>query len=85
MKLRYKKTLTETGGSSFNMHALAEVLTGDDSASIAELDVWLEKTTPPQWKDMGQAFRDKDLITDDLNSRFFEPENEEDRERGYAL
>lgn len=85
MKVRYKKTLSEASASQFNMHALSEVLTGDDSPSISELDVWLTKTNPPGWKDMGQAFRDKDLITDNYDSRFFEPENEEDRKRGYTL
>lgn len=84
MKLRYKATLSEASSSSFNLHALAEVLTGDDSASISDLDVWLVLTDPPQWKDMQQAFRDKDLITDDYNSRFFEPTNDADRTRGWA-
>lgn len=83
MKLRYKNTGTECGGSRFNMSALAEVDVGDDSASISDLDVYLERTQ--EWKDMIQAFKDRDLITDNYNSRFFEPANEEDRKRGYTL
>lgn len=83
MRLRYKKNLEETGGSSFNINALSEVLTGDDSPDISELDVFLDKTQ--QWKDMRQAFKDRDLITNNYNSCFFEPKNEEDKLRGFTL
>lgn len=79
MRLRYKKTLTETSGSRFNVHALAEVLTGDDSVYISELDVFVDG----QWKDMCQAFKDRDIIPDNYNEYFGKPRNEEDRERGY--
>jgi hypothetical protein len=83
LRLRYKKDGAETSGSNFNIHALAEVLTGDDSASIKDLDVFLEQKQ--EWKDMGQAFKDHDLITDNYNTCFFEPKAEEDRKRGFAL
>ena len=82
MKVRYKKTGTETEASRFNVNALAEVLTGDDSPFIKDLDVYLEATS--EWKDMSEAFRDHDLITDDYNEHFFEPKTQEDRERGWA-
>lgn len=82
MKIRYKKTGEEGGASQFNVHAMAEVLTGDDSAYISDLDVWIEGKG---WVDMGEAFRNHDLIVDDYNTRFFEPRTEEDRKRGYAL
>lgn len=85
MKVRYKKTGEEASSSGFNIHAINEVLTGEDSAYIHELDVWLTKTTPPGWKDMREAFRDHDLITDNYNRYFFEPWTEEDRERGFTL
>jgi hypothetical protein len=65
------------------MHALCEVLTGDDSAPPSELDVWLEATQ--SWKPMDQAFRDRDLICDNHNTCFFEPPTPEDRARGYTL
>ena len=81
MKLRYKKTGTETASSSFNVHAMAEVLTGDDTVYISDLDVWLPKLNI--WKDMGRAFTDHDLIVDDYNTYFFEPENDEEREKGW--
>jgi len=85
MKVRYKKTGSEAYAYSrnFNVNAIGEVLTGDDSSLIAELDVYLEALG--QWKDMRRAFRDKDLIIDNYNTCFFEPTSEEDRERGYTL
>lgn len=83
MKVRYKKTGSEAEASRFNMHALAEVLTGDDSASISDLDVWLSAHNA--WKDMHHAFKDRDLITDNDNSCFFEPSTDEDRAHGFAL
>jgi len=81
MRLRYKSTGTECSGYRFNMLALAEVDVGDDSASISDLDVFVNGA----WKDMRQAFVDRDIITDNHNSRFGEPKNEEDRKRGYFL
>lgn len=65
------------------MHAMAEVLTGDDSPSIYELDVYLEQKQC--WKSLADAFRDHDVIVDNYNSRFFEPQTEEDRQRGFTL
>jgi len=49
---------------------------------IKDLDVWLEQKQ--EWKDMKQAFRDHDLITDNYNKYFFEPRNEEERKRGFS-
>jgi hypothetical protein len=83
MKIRYKKTGTLGNASYFNINAMAEVLTGDDSAFVSELDVFLDSKN--MWKDMRQSFSDKDLIIDNYNTRFFEPNNEEDKERGYTL
>ena len=83
MKVRYKKTGSEAYSRNFNVSAIGEVLTGDDSPFISELDVYLEALG--QWKDMRQSFRDKDLIIDNYNTWFFEPTSEEDRERGYTL
>jgi hypothetical protein len=80
MKLRYKETKTETESSQFNIHALAEVLTGDDSVFIKDLDVWVNG----EWKDMRQAFRDRDIIPNNENTRFGIPKNDMERERGYS-
>lgn len=79
--LRYKKHPDRSfEASTFNMTALAEVLTGDDSAFFRELDVLIKG----EWKDLSQAFKDRDLITDNYNRYFFEPKTEEDRKRGYT-
>lgn len=81
MKVRYKHLGSEACASRFNVHALAEVLTGDDTVSIRELDVFVNGA----WKDMGQAFRDKDIIPDNYNEFFGVPQNKEDKERGFFL
>lgn len=81
MKVRYKLTGTEADASQFNVHAMAEVLTGDDSAYVSDLDVWVNG----EWKDMGQAFKDRDIIPDNYNQWFATPYSDEERERGYIL
>lgn len=70
MKVRYKKIGVETHASNFNTNTIGEVLTGDDSAFISELDVYLENKK--EWKDMHQAFSDNDLEIDNYNTYFFE-------------
>lgn len=86
MKLRHKKTLSPCYSGSFNTCALSEILVyfdeGDaDSDFISEYDVWLEKKQ--EWKDLRLAFQQKDVIIDNYNTRFFEPANEEERQRGF--
>jgi len=81
MKVRYKLTGTEADSSRFNVHAMAEVLTGDDSAFVSDLDVFVNG----QWKDIRQAFADRDIIPDNYNEWFGVPRDEEDRKRGYFL
>jgi hypothetical protein len=81
MRVRYKLTGTEADASCFNVHAIAEVLTGDDSAYISDLDVYVDGA----WKDMRQAFADGDIIPDNYNTFFGVPRNDEDRARGYFL
>ena len=83
MKLRYKEIFEETSSNRFNMHSPSEILLPDDSAFIHDLDVYLKNKE--EWKDMNEAFRDKDLIVDNHNTIFFEPKNKENRERGYTL
>ncbi len=79
MRLRYKNTGTETSSYRWNIHALAEVLTGDDTVCITDLDVWIDGA----WKDMRAAFRDKDIISNNYNDRFGIPESEEAKRRGW--
>lgn len=83
MKIRDQKTGEIGAASQFNIHAINEVLTGDDSAYIHELDVWIEAFQ--DWKPLADAFRDRDVIVDNLNTYFFEPTTEEDKKRGYTL
>lgn len=83
MKVRYKNTKIETASYRFNTSALNEVFTGDDSVFITDLEVFLEKRG--EWKDLSQAFRDKDVIVDNYNIYFFEPLTDLDRDRGYTL
>lgn len=89
MKARQKsKPELEFTTTKFNVHGLGEVIGcslefGCDLFFIADLDVYIEALK--EWKDMRQAFKDKDLITDNYNTWFFEPKDEIERERGYTL
>jgi hypothetical protein len=87
MKVRYKKDKVEGYSSRFNQASIFEVTVfgdwGGDSASPTDLEVFLP--SKGEWKCMMQAFRDHDLITDNYNTHFFEPENEGERRRGYSL
>ena len=74
--------------SRFNIHALTEVIgcgveSGCNLFFIKDLEVWIKALK--RWKDMQEAFKDKDLITDNINVCFFGPANEEKRKRGYRL
>ena len=92
MRLRYKSPRTgnyiEGYGSRFNTHAMFEVVMyfddgegcgGCDSMPGSELEVCIGEA----WLPLGQALRERKLITDNYNTEFFEPENEAERERGY--
>lgn len=90
MKVRHKTTAGEAVAIEFNTHGIGEMIVGFDdggmsSVFIRDYEVFIE-TGPNagKWRDMGDAFRDHDLITDNLNRRFFEPESNEDRERGWC-
>jgi len=88
MKVRHKKGYTGIS-SKFNTLALSEIIVyfdddlGADSDFISNYDVYLESKN--EWKDMKQAFRDHDIIEDNYATYFFEPQNEEDRKRGFTL
>jgi hypothetical protein len=81
MILRYKDSKVEFESSSFNVHALCEVLTGDDSVYCRDLDAFINGV----WKDFLVAMKDKDIIPDNYNRYFYEPRTQEDRDRGYIL
>lgn len=80
-RLRYKGQTRAFQASQLNTSALNEVNTGDDSAYIHDLEVWLPEKK--EWKCLQQAFKDRDVITDNHNTRFDEPRNEEERKRGF--
>lgn len=88
MKLRHKKTGALAYSSNFNMCSMSEIHVyfedGDaDSDFIPEYEAWIE--AKKEWKCLSEAFRDRDVISDNYNSHFFEPPTEEDRKRGYTL
>lgn len=84
MKLRYKSSGKEISVYRFNtLSAYGEILTGDDTVPMESFDAFIE--AKQEWKDLRQAFKDHDVITDNYNQYFFEPSNEEDRKRGFAL
>ena len=94
MKVRMKDSPDlEIWSCRFNVHALNEVIGhgdwGADSLFIKDLDVFIEASGSDGiqigWKDMRQAFKGHDIITDNYNTRFFEPPDKESRERGYTL
>jgi hypothetical protein len=64
--------------SRLNIHALSEVDMGDDSAFIKDLDVLVEGG----WKDLRQAFEDKDVVTCNLNRELYYS-TPEDQARGW--
>jgi hypothetical protein len=87
MKVRNKKQTWEGLSSEFNTCGLGEVIVGFlddegmDSMFINELEVFLD--SKQEWKDMSQAFKDNNIISDNFNTCFREPKNEEERENGY--
>lgn len=94
MKLRHKTTKSVARADKFNIHGLGEIIVmflpddgndGYDQTSdfIRDYEVWLKQKH--EWKDLVQAFKDKDVIRDNYNTRFFEPKTQEDRKRGYTL
>lgn len=88
MKARLINKPHITGETSrFNTHALGEVLMGFDdgdldSMFVSDVEVYVEALK--EWKPLSLAFKDHDVITDNYNTCFFEPDNEEDRKRGYC-
>lgn len=87
MKVRDKKQTWTGWASNYNVHGIGEVIVGFDSEGgmdsmfIHELEVFLPAKN--EWVDMSTAFRNKDLISDNLNTCFREPANEAERTRGY--
>jgi len=94
MRVKHKEKGYLGYSGDFNICSIDEIIVGfddnpdgthngADSCFMTDYYVFLEATQT--WKDMPQAFRDKDIITDEYNTYFFEPKTKEDRERGYTL
>lgn len=82
MKIRYKKYPSdEFNSSQLNVLALNEVLTGDDSAYFHDLEVFIE--SKQEWKCLRQAFKDRDVITDNYNMYFREAQTPEEKAKGW--
>ena len=72
---------------------------GSDSMYIKDLEIFITKnlqfllnrggiqewTPVGHWIPMSDAFKNNDLITDNYNTEFFEPKDDEERKRGYRL
>lgn len=85
MKIRLKSNPLEPGESTrFNIHGLFEVIVyfaeWTDTCYIRDLEVYLVKSDT--WKCMKQAFRDGDIIPNNENTSFKEP-NDLEKQKGY--
>lgn len=82
-KCRYKGVSDsewETGELKLNTHAIAEVLTGDDSVFFSDLEVNINETG---WQLLHDAIRSKLLLEDNYSTFLAEPKNDEERERDW--
>lgn len=67
-------------GSNFNTCSINDIFVYFDNGEIAEyspsqLDVYIE--AKQEWKYLPDAFRDKDVVINDDNTRFYEPHKEQ--------
>jgi hypothetical protein len=87
VKLRNKKNGLIGHSGKFNMSSLTEImiLFEDGEMDTDYQSNWDVALPDGSWKDLGQAFRDHDVITDNYNTIFFHPRTPEDRERGFTL
>jgi hypothetical protein len=87
VRVRYALAPEVEGTSSrFNTAGLGEVIVcWSDGSAGSENVSRLEVLLSGGWKKMSQAFRDRDLVTDAMNTCFMEPPTPAARERGYVL
>jgi len=88
MKIRQKETNEIGSSSTFNLNAMNEILVyfedSMDTDYPSNYDFYIESIS--EWVSYARAFGDENLIiTDNENTCFFEPENEEDKQRGYTI
>lgn len=85
MNVRNKDTGVEGSSDRFNLSSMSEIIVCfDDGEMISDYikhyNVLLSDGT---WKDMSQAFKDKNIIPDNYQQTFAEPPTPEDKERGW--
>ena len=86
MRVRNKVTGTLGDSSRFNVHSLSEIIVQfdeDDCSSefIRDYDVQLTETG--EWKCLRTAFKETDVIPNEMNTSFRESRSAEERQRGY--
>ncbi len=86
MKVKNKITGAEGQSSTFNPHALAEIIVyfsdGDCSSEfLRDYDVYLASRN--RWVDMSDALQERMLIPDNYNLRFQEPVDENEKKKGW--
>ncbi len=87
MKVRLIKNKEITGTSNkFNTCSFNEVIVcfpdgGLESEFIFNLEVKIEN----RWISLSEAFKQKLLVIDNYNTGFFEPVNDEEKDKGYRL
>jgi hypothetical protein len=80
------KDKPEVTGTSSKFNGSFEVLVtfeGGEMDSVFTSD--LEVLIGGEWKDLGLSLDKKDIITDNHNTEFFEPQDEAEKLRGYKL
>lgn len=85
VKARYKKTGEIGSTGEFNTSSISEVVFYADDWMDSVFQKDLEVEIDGKWKDLNQAFKDKDLVIDNLNRYFRPPETDADREAGVLL
>lgn len=66
--------------NEFDPLTLNNIMIGQDSYKILNLDILLDNKKI----DMDEAFTDHLIITNSARTKFFIPENDEDKERGFT-
>jgi hypothetical protein len=87
MKIRNKDTESLGYSSEFNTNSISEIIVcyeGGDMSSeyISDYDVFV--TSINTWMDMHQAFDEHLVIPNNENTRFGEPVNQKEKERGWS-
>ena len=87
MKVRLIKNKEMVGTSNkFNTSSpMCEVVVGWKDDLSDEFASDLEVEIKGEWIPLLDAFKQNLLITDNYNTKFFEPINDEEKERGYRL